>query len=117
MAVLDWGTAVDAVESCHLAPSPGEAGVLRAEATLAVGAPVGLRRECATLDDRNARVLATAVTTAAGAASYVPNAASPAVGLSANKLESGANVTQNHRVCDLRHFRLIAPEKSISIGR
>ena len=66
MAVVDWETAVAALEAGVLPCSGGEGRVLRIAASIGEGVPVDLREAVTGLDENNAVLAAAAVLRAAG---------------------------------------------------
>jgi hypothetical protein len=66
MASIDWDAAITALQAGELPCSGGERRILRLSASLAGGIPVNLQDAATGLDDRNIRLLLTAIRHAAG---------------------------------------------------
>jgi hypothetical protein len=66
IAAVDWDAAVAALHAGHIPCSGGERRILMLSASLAGGIPVDLRDAVTGLDDRNTRLLVTAISHASG---------------------------------------------------
>ena len=66
MAEIDWHAVITALHDGHLPVSGGEHRILRLAASIAAGVPVSLRDAISGLDDRNLKLVTTAIRHAAG---------------------------------------------------
>jgi hypothetical protein len=66
LALIDWDTAVTALDRGGPPVSGSERHILRIAASLAIGHPVSLRHAIAGLDQRNVRLVTSAIRHAAG---------------------------------------------------
>lgn len=66
MATVDWPAAITALDSGGLPCSSGERHMLRLSASIAAGIPVSLQDALTGIDNRNARILTTAILQANG---------------------------------------------------
>lgn len=66
MAWIDWDAAITALNHGKLPPSGGEQRILRLAASIAGGIPASLREDIPGLDNRNLKLIITAIQHAAG---------------------------------------------------